>query len=109
MGRPVALVLPGVMRHNAPAAAEKYYYAAGVAGLDLKDKSLEDGVDLAAGWIDNLRRRHTPYTSIRAVGLGEGDIPRMVELAMTVRRLLNSNPVEVLPEDAEAIYRSILD
>ena len=108
-GAAVALVLPGVMRHNAPVAADKYYYAAGVAGLDLKDKSREDGAELAAAWIDNLRRRYTPYTSLRAVGLEEGDIPRMVELAMSVRRLLDPNPVEVFPEDAEAIYRGIFD
>ena len=67
-GAAVALVLPGVMRHNAPVAADKYYYAAGVAGLDLKDKSREDGAELAAAWIDNLRRRYTPYTSLSAVG-----------------------------------------
>ena len=108
-GAAVALVLPGVMRHNAPVAADKYYYAAGVAGLDLKDKSREDGAELAAAWIDNLRRRYTPYTSLSAVGLEEGDIPRMVELAMSVRRLLDPNPVEVFPEDAEAIYRGIFD
>ena len=108
-GGAVALVLPGVMRHNAPVAADKYYYAAGVAGLDLKDKSREDGAELAAAWIDNLRRRYTPYTSLSAVGLEEGDIPRMVELAMSVRRLLDPNPVEVFPEDAEAIYRGIFD
>ena len=108
-GAAVALVLPGVMRHNSPAVADNYYCAAGVAGFDLKDKSREDGVDLAVGWIDDLRRRYTPYTSLRAVGLGDGDIPRMVELAMTVSRLLDPNPVEVLPEDAEAIYRSIFD
>ncbi|MEC8646118.1 MAG: iron-containing alcohol dehydrogenase [Candidatus Latescibacterota bacterium] len=108
-GAAVALVLPGVMRHNAPVVADKYYYAAGVAGLDLKDKSREDGAELAAAWIDDLRRRYTPYTSLRAVGLEEGDIPRMVELAMSVRRLLDPNPVEVFPEDAEAIYRGIFD
>ena len=34
-GTAVALVLPGVMRHNAPAVADKYYFAAGVAGLQV--------------------------------------------------------------------------
>lgn len=108
-GAAVALVLPGVMRHNAVAVADKYYYAAGVAGLDLRGKSRAEGVDLAAGWVDLLRREHTPYGSLRAAGLSEGDIPRMVELAMTVRRLLDPNPVEVSPADAEAIYRAVLD
>ncbi|MFT5089347.1 MAG: alcohol dehydrogenase class IV [Candidatus Latescibacterota bacterium] len=108
-GAAVALVLPGVMRHNAVAVADKYYYAAGVAGLDLQDKSRSEGVELAANWVDGLRRDYTPYGSLRAAGLSEDDIPRMVELAMTVRRLLDPNPVEVEAADAEAIYRGVLN
>jgi alcohol dehydrogenase class IV len=107
-GTAVALVLPGVMRHNAPAAADKYYYAAGVAGLDLKGRSREQGVELAAGWIDGLRRKYAPHASLAQAGLGEEDIPRMVEIAMTVRRLLDPNPVEVRPEDAAGVYRAVL-
>ncbi len=108
-GAAVALVLPGVMRHNAAVAADKYYYAAGVAGLDLRDKSREEGAEAAARWVDDLRRRYTPYASLRASGLSEDDVPRMVELAMTVRRLLDPNPVEVQAADAEAIYQAVLD
>ncbi len=107
-GAAVALVLPGVMRHNAPAVADKYYYAAGVAGLDLEGKTREQGVELAAQWIDDLRRRYTPFASLAAVGLEPRDIPRLVELAMTVRRLLDPNPVEVTAEDAAEIYRAVL-
>ena len=79
-GTAVALVLPGVMRHNAPAAGDKYYYAAGVAGIDLSAKSREEAVDAVADWIDRLRRRYTPYGSLAAAGLGEEDLPRMVEV-----------------------------
>ena len=49
-GAAVALVLPGVMRHNTPAAGEKYYYTAGVAGVDLRGMSQEEGAVLAAEW-----------------------------------------------------------
>ena len=107
-GTAVALVLPGVMLHNAPAVADKYYYAAGVAGQDLCGKSVEEGVALAAGFVDTVRRRHTAFGSLTASGLGEEDIPRMTEIAMAVRRLLDPNPVEVTPEDAERIYRDVL-
>jgi alcohol dehydrogenase class IV len=41
--------------------------------------------------------------------LEERDIPRLVERAMTVRRLLDPNPVEVTAEDAAAIYREVLN
>ncbi len=108
-GTAVALVLPGVMQHNAPAAADKYYYAAGAAGLELEGKSREQGVLRAASWIDELRRNYTPYGSLAAAGLSAEDIPRMVEIAMTVRRLLDPNPVEVSPEDAAGIYRAVLE
>ena len=108
-GTAVALVLPGVMRHNAPAAGDKYYYAAGVAGIDLSARSREEAVDAVAGWIDQLRRRYTPYGSLAAAGLGEEDLPRMIEVGMAVRRLLDPNPVEVTERDAEAIYRTVLE
>ena len=107
-GTAVALVLPGVMTHNAPAVAHKYYYAAGVAGLDLCGKGQEEGVELAAGFVDDVRRRHTAFGSLTSSGLGAEDIPRMTEIAMTVRRLLDPNPVEITPEDAERIYRGVL-
>lgn len=107
-GTAVALVLPGVMAHNAPAVADKYYYAAAVAGLDLSGKSREEGVTLAAEFIDDLRRRHTAFGSLVSAGLSAEDIPRMTEIAMGVRRLLDPNPVEVTPADAERIYRAVL-
>jgi alcohol dehydrogenase class IV len=96
------------MEHNAPVAADKYYYAAGVAGLDLAGRSREQGVSLAADWIDAVRRQHTPYGSLADAGLSEADLPRMIEIALQVRRLLDPNPVEVTEADAERIYRAVL-
>ena len=107
-GTAVAMVLPGVMRHNAPAVADKYYFAAGAAGLDLGGKSREQGVDLVADRIDELRRRHTPYGALTDANLTAEDIPRMVEIAMGIRRLLDPNPVEVSEDDAASIYRAVL-
>jgi alcohol dehydrogenase class IV len=107
-GASVALVLPGVMRHNASQVAAKYYYAAGVAGLDLAGMSVEEGAELAADHVDSLRRRHTAFGSLTSAGLDEADIPEMVEVGMSVRRLLDHNPVEVSSEQAAAIYRAVL-
>ena len=107
-GAAVALVLPGVMRHNAPAVADKYYFTAGAAGLALGGKSREEGVELAAEWIDGLRRQHTPYGSLSAAGISAADIPQMVESALSVQRLLEPNPVAVEPDDAARIYQNAL-
>ena len=89
--------------------AQKYYFAAGVSGCDMKGKTLEEGCEAAANWLDNLRRCYTPYTSLKAVGIGQGDISEMVKMAMTVRRLLDPNPALVEEVDAEAIYSAVLD
>lgn len=107
-GTAVALVLPGVMLHNAPAAADKYYFAAGVAGLELSGRSRDQGVAMAADWIDMVRRQHTPFATLADAGLTAQDLPRMIDIAMQVRRLLDPNPVEVSEADAERIYRSVL-
>ena len=108
-GAAVALLLPGVMRHNLPEVVEKYYYAAGVAGLDLGGKSIEEGARSMARWVDDLRKRHTPFASLVASGLAAEDIPRMVEIGMSVDRLLDQNPVKLEMENAVAIYREILN
>ncbi|MBT3342170.1 MAG: iron-containing alcohol dehydrogenase [Gemmatimonadetes bacterium] len=107
-GTAVALVLPGVMLHNAPVAAEKYYYAAGVAGIDLGGASQEEGVGRIVAWIDDLRRRHTPYGCLGDAGLTSADIPEMIQISLQIRRLLDPNPVEVTEADAERIYRGVL-
>jgi alcohol dehydrogenase class IV len=96
------------MLHNAPAVAEKYYYAAGVAGVDLAGVSREEGVRRVANWIDGLRRRHTPYGRLADADLTEADIPAMMEIGLSVRRLLDPNPVDVTEIDAERIYRAVL-
>ncbi len=107
-GAAVALMLPGVMRHNMPAAGDKYYYAAGAAGLDLKGKSREEGVEALAAWIDRIRRQHSPWGSLASSGLGGEIIPEMVEIAFNIRRLLDFNPVEMTRPDIERIYRGVL-
>ncbi len=107
-GAAVALMLPGVMRHNMPAVADKYYYTAGVTGLEIQGKSREEGVEALATWIDRIRREHTPWGSLESSGLGEELIPRMVEIAFDIRRLLDYNPVEMTRPDIEQIYRGVL-
>ncbi len=108
-GAAVALVLPGVIRHNIPAVSEKYYYAAGVAGMNLKGKTRELGAAEAGAWINDLRCNYTTFSTLEAVGITEEDIPKMVQMALTVRRLLDPNPVPVDQSVAEAIYRSVLN
>ena len=76
--------------------------------MDLCAKSQKEGVELTAGFVDEVRRQHTAYGSLTSSGLGAADIPRMTEIAMAVRRLLDPNPVEVTHGDADRIYRGVL-
>ena len=75
----------------------------------LGGKSREEGVELAAKWIDGLRRQHTPYGSLSAAGISAADIPQMVESALSVQRLLEPNPVAVEADDAARIYQNALN
>ncbi|KVA20700.1 iron-containing alcohol dehydrogenase [Burkholderia ubonensis] len=99
-----ALVLPHVLRFNAPAAAPLYAELAAIvapaaAGSDeAKARALIDEIDrlIAATGI--------PRT-LREVGVTEGDLPRMAAEAMLQTRLLVNNPREVTQADALEIYR----
>ena len=107
-GTAVALVLPGVITHNAPAVADKYYFAAGVAGIDLAEKSRETAIASLATWIDDLRRRYTPHPNLQTAGLKSENIPEMVHIALQIRRLLDPNPIPLNEAQASTIYHSIL-
>ena len=54
------------------------------------------------------RRQRPTIGSLADAGLGAEDIPQMIEIALSVRRLLDPNPVTVEESDAEAIYRNVL-
>ncbi|MGU7781126.1 iron-containing alcohol dehydrogenase [Burkholderia sp. PU8-34] len=99
-----ALVLPHVLRFNAPAAAPRYAELAAIVvpaatGSDeAKTRALIDEIDrliVATG---------IPRT-LREVGVGEGDLPRMASEAMLQTRLLVNNPRDVTEGDALEIYR----
>ncbi|OJB47685.1 alcohol dehydrogenase, partial [Burkholderia ubonensis] len=99
-----ALVLPHVLRFNAPAAAPLYAELAAIvapaaAGSDeAKARALIDEIDrlIAATGIPR---------KLREVGVTEGDLPRMAAEAMLQTRLLVNNPREVTQADALEIYR----
>ncbi|MBR7998212.1 iron-containing alcohol dehydrogenase [Burkholderia vietnamiensis] len=99
-----ALVLPHVLRFNAAAAAPLYAELAAIVapsatGSDAaRTQALIDEIDrliVATG---------IPRT-LREVGVGEADLPRMAADAMLQTRLLVNNPREVTEADALAIYR----
>jgi alcohol dehydrogenase class IV len=102
-----AVLLPYVLEFNLPAMPERYAEIAVALGAP----RLADPVATARAGIERIRQLirtcGLPGT-LSELGVPESAIPRMVESAMTVTRLLKNNPREITPEDAERIYRSAL-
>ncbi|WP_338911242.1 iron-containing alcohol dehydrogenase [Mycetohabitans rhizoxinica] len=98
-----ALVLPHVLRFNANAAAQQYAQLAEIIAPDAR------GSDEArtAAWIaqiDALIAATGIPRTLREVGVGRHELPRMAADAMLQTRLLVNNPREVGEADALAIY-----
>jgi alcohol dehydrogenase class IV len=102
-----AVLLPYVLEFNLPAMPERYAEIAVALGVP----RLADPVATARAGIERIRqliRACGLPATLSELGVPESAIPRMVESAMTVTRLLKNNPREITPEDAERIYRSAL-
>jgi len=102
-----ALVLPHVLRFNAPAAGAVYAEIAADAFPDLAQ--VEGSQARCAAFIEalaDLSARLGMQTRLREVGVPEDALPRMAADAMKQTRLLVNNPREVAEADALAIYRA---
>lgn len=100
-----ALVLPHVLRFNAPAAAATYAEIAADAFPDLA--GIEDAAaccDAFIGALEGLAARLQMPLRLRDVGIPADALPRMAADAMKQQRLLVNNPRTVTEADALAIY-----
>ncbi|MDP3898638.1 MAG: iron-containing alcohol dehydrogenase [Mesorhizobium sp.] len=102
-----ALVLPHVLRFNAPDAAHLY---AEIAADAFPHLAREEGAQgITAAFIEelaDLSRRLGMQTRLREVSIGEGHLAKMAADAMKQQRLLVNNPRPVGEADALAIYRA---
>ncbi|MDF1598734.1 iron-containing alcohol dehydrogenase [Mesorhizobium sp. YIM 152430] len=102
-----ALVLPHVLRFNAPDAAHLY---AEIAGDCFPALNSEEGVQgRCAAFIEELAalaKRVGLPARLRDVGIGEDALAKMAADAMKQQRLLVNNPRPVSEADALAIYRA---
>jgi alcohol dehydrogenase class IV len=102
-----ALVLPHVLRFNAPEAAHLYAEIAADAFPDIAE---EPGIhSKCVAFIEALAAlssRLGMNTKLRDVGVGEHHLAQMAKDAMKQQRLLVNNPRPVTESDALAIYRA---
>ncbi|WP_137886382.1 iron-containing alcohol dehydrogenase [Pseudomonas sp. 2FE] len=102
-----ALVLPHVLRFNAPAASELYAELAPLLlGSQLKPGSAQNLTDQFIGELAALNARHGLPSRLRDAGVPEAMLAQLASEAMLQQRLLVNNPREVKEADALAIYQA---
>lgn len=102
-----AILLPTVMRFNAPAAKDKYAEIAKACGVYRDGMTLDEAVEAACNEIANLSRIVGIPEYLSELGIHEEDIPALAEQAIN-DVCTPGNPREVTKEDIIAIYKSIL-
>ncbi|MGB3502559.1 MAG: iron-containing alcohol dehydrogenase [Mesorhizobium sp.] len=102
-----ALVLPHVLRFNAPDAAHLYAEIAADAFPRLTGEEGAQGKCAAfIAELESLAKRLGMQTRLREVGIGEEHLAKMASDAMKQQRLLVNNPRDVSEADALGIYRA---
>jgi alcohol dehydrogenase class IV len=102
-----SLVLPHVLRFNAPAAMSLYADLAGIVAPGATGSDEARTAALIAA-LENLAERVGIERRLRQVGIAESDLDRLADDAMLQTRLLGNNPREVTRADAFAIYAAAL-
>jgi len=102
-----SLVLPHVLRFNAPEAATMYAELAEIVCQDAHGSS-EAKCQTLIAHMEGLAKQVGIETSLREVGIAASDLDRLADDAMLQTRLLTNNPRSVTRDDARAIYAAAL-
>ena len=102
-----AMLLPTVMKFNAPAALPKYVDIAKALGVYKDGMTLQEAADAACAEIDNLSRLVGIPTHLSELGITEKDIDALADQAI-VDVCTPGNPREVTRDDIVALYKKIL-
>lgn len=102
-----AMLLPTVMKFNAPAALPKYVDIAKALGVYKDGMTQQEAADVACTEIDNLSRLVGIPTHLSELGITEKDIDALADQAI-VDVCTPGNPREVTRDDIVALYKQIL-
>lgn len=102
-----AMLLPTVMKFNAPAALPKYVDIAKALGVYKDGMTQQEAADAACAEIDNLSRLVGIPTNLSELGITEKDIDALADQAI-VDVCTPGNPREVTRDDIVALYKQIL-
>ena len=102
-----AMLLPIVMRFNAPVAKEKYAEIAKACGVYEDGMTTDEAVEAACKAIEDLSKLVGIPQHLTDIGITEGDIPALAQQAIN-DVCTPGNPRDVTIEDIYALYRQIL-
>lgn len=102
-----AMLLPTVMKFNAPADLPKYVDIAKALGVYKDGMTQQEAADAACTEIDNLSRLVGIPTHLSELGITEKDIDALADQAI-VDVCTPGNPREVTRDDIVALYKQIL-
>ena len=102
-----SLVLPHVLRFNAPEAAPLYAELAAIA-VPQASGSEEACTEALVAAMQQTARITGIQTTLQQVGIHESDLDRLADDAMLQTRLLGNNPRTLTRADARAIYAAAL-
>ena len=102
-----AMLLPTVMRFNAPAALPKYVDIAKAVGVYKEGMTQEEAADAACTEIENLSKLVGIPAHLSELGITEKDIDALADQAIE-DVCTPGNPRPVTREDIVALYKKIL-
>lgn len=102
-----AILLPVVMRFNAPAAKAKYVNIAKACGVYKDNMTVDEAAEAACQAIADLSKLVGIPQHLSELGITEADIPALAEQAIH-DVCTPGNPREVTKDDIIALYKSIL-
>ncbi len=101
-----AILLPSVMKFNAPANIKRHAEVAIALGCE-PGKNDEETAQRGVDFIYRLADAVGIPDKLTALGIPQTAVDGMAKAAMQVQRLLKNNPREVTEQDARAIYNSL--
>lgn len=102
-----AILLPTVMRFNAPAAKEKYVEIAKTCGVYEQGMTVDQAADAACKAIEDLSKLVGIPQHLTELGIQESDIDALADQAI-VDVCTPGNPREVTRDDIVSLYHQIL-
>ena len=101
-----AILLPSVMKFNAPANIKRHAEVAIALGCE-SGKNDEETAQRGVDFIYRLAAAVGIPDKLTALGIPQTAVDGMAKAAMQVQRLLKNNPREVTEQDARDIYNSL--